>query len=81
MVAVNNRAKGIRDCKARAEGRSPEAKDIIDLDESNSEKRSSKKRSREAKKEKKKKKGFKETANEKLNGNASGSDSQAAKPR
>jgi hypothetical protein len=31
------------------------------------------------KKEKKKKKGFKETANEKLNGNASGSDSQAAK--
>jgi hypothetical protein len=31
------------------------------------------------KKEKKKKKGFKETVNEKLNGNASGSDSQAAK--
>jgi hypothetical protein len=49
------------------------------LDESDSEKWISKKRSRKAGNEKKKKKGFKETVNEKLNGNASGSDSQAAK--
>jgi hypothetical protein len=41
--------------------------------------RISKKRSREAEKKKKTKKGFKETVNGKLNGNASVSDSQAAK--
>jgi hypothetical protein len=58
MVAVNNRTKGIRDRKARAEGRSPKAKDIIDLDESDSEKRISKKRSREAKKGEKEEEGL-----------------------
>jgi len=79
QVAINNRTKGARDHKAMAEGRRSKANDIIDLDESDSEKWISKKRSREARNEKKKKKGFKETVNEKLNGNASGSDSQAAK--
>jgi hypothetical protein len=37
-VAINNGTKGARDRKARAEGRRSKANDIIDLDESDSEK-------------------------------------------
>lgn len=84
LAAVSSRTRGAPDRKVRAEGRKPEAEEIIDLDESDSENRISKKRSREDEKKKtkedekkKKKKGSKETVTLKVNG--LGNDSKAAK--